>query len=112
MAEGAAAGRRGAAMRGGACGRQAAGLDAGGEAGEPDGHAAQPRPDQQDQRRGEPGLGAAGGDGAAQPLDEAGEAVGRGRGREWEHDRTTNTTGTGLGKRDFPTARALQELLG
>ncbi len=49
--------------------RQRAGMDFCGEAGEALRRAAQPRPEQQHQRQGETQAHAAGGDGAAQPLD-------------------------------------------
>ena len=80
--------------------RQRAGLDFCREAGEAEGGAVQPRPEQQHQRHGEADSGAAGGDGAAQPFDQSGEAVGQGGGSGGLHDRETNMDGGGLGKRD------------
>ncbi len=78
--------------------RQRAGTDFCGEAGEADRGAAQPRPEQQHQRHGEPGAGPARSDGAAHALDQTGEAFGQGGGSGGRHDSDTNTTRGGLGK--------------
>ncbi len=72
-------------------GRTFSGADPGGEDGEPDGQAAQPRPDQNHQRQGDPAHGAARGNGPAQPVDDAGEAVGRGGRSGGGHERNRNT---------------------
>jgi hypothetical protein len=58
-----------------------------GVTGEAGGKAAQPRPDQDDERAGEAGEAAAPGDGVAQALDDEGETVGRGGRRDLGHER-------------------------
>ncbi len=75
--------------------RQRAGTDFCREAGEPLRGAAQPRPEQQHQRHGETQAHAAGGEGAAQPLDQRGKTVGQGGGRGGRHDSDTNTARAG-----------------
>ena len=69
---------------------QRAGFVAGGEGGEADTQAAQPPPDQDDHRPGEPPAGEARGDRPAQQIDDAGEACRRGA-REGGHERKENT---------------------
>ena len=79
--------------------------DPGGQGGEADGEAAQVPPYQDDQRPGQPvPAAAARGDGPAQPVDDAGETLGRGGWEGGGHDSFTNTSGRGLGKRNFPPA--------
>ena len=65
-----------------------------GETGEAGGHAAQPRPDENEERPGKPAPAATVGDGMAQRLDDEGEAVGqRLRGRGHERIRTQPVAG-------------------
>ena len=80
---------------------QPARVEAGGDSGEAAGDAAQPRPDQDDERPREPPPGDPRGHAPAQPVDKKGEAVGRGGRSGGVHDSMTNTTGAGVGKRDF-----------
>jgi hypothetical protein len=88
-------------------GRPRAGRKLGGKPGEACGEATEPRPDQDDQRPGQPARAEAGvgarGDGPAQPRHEQGETRGRGGRGGSGHDRVTNTTALGPGKRNRPS---------